>query len=108
MALLNALRDPEPGVRASAASAFQYWNTRLDAVVPALTRALSDSSSSVRGNAATSLGNFGRAAKPAVPELLKLLQDTNTYAGPRSPLSERAAQMLLKIDPEAAVRAAEK
>ena len=106
MALLNALRDPESGVRASAASAFQYWNTRLDVVVPALTRALSDSSSIVRGNAATSLGNFGSAAKPAVPELLKLLQDTNTYAGPRSPLSERAAQMLLKIDPEAAVRAA--
>ena len=105
-ALLNALRDPEPGVRASAASAFQFWDKRFDVIVPALTRALSDSSPSVRGNSATSLGNFGSAAKQAVPELLKLLQDTNTYPGPSSLLSERAVQMLLKIDPKAAARAA--
>jgi HEAT repeat protein len=94
------LEDRNPGPRSSAASAFQFWNQRLDAVVPALARALSDPDPSVRGNAATSLGNFGSAAKPAVPELLKLLQDTNDY--PR----KRAMEMLLKIDPEAAAKAA--
>jgi HEAT repeat protein len=98
-ALLNALRDPDSGLRMTAASALQFWNKRLDLVVPALTRALSDPDPSVRGNAATSLGNFGRAAIPAVPELLKLLQDTNDY--PR----RRAMEMLLKIDPEAAAKA---
>lgn len=99
-ALLRALEDNDPGPRASAASAFAFWNKRLDVVVPALARALSDPNPSVRGNAATSLGNYGSAAKPAVPELLKLLQDANDY--PR----KRAMEMLLKIDPETAARAA--
>ena len=98
-ALLNALRDADPGPRTAAASAFQFWSKRLDVVVPALTRALNDPDPNVRGNAATSLGNFGNAAKSAIPELLKLLRDSNSY--PR----ERAAEMLLKIDPEAATRA---
>src|SRR3989442_3138039 len=101
-ALLNALRDPDPGPRMAAASAFQFWNQRLDVVVPALTRTLSDLNPSVRGNAATSLGNFGKAAKSAVPELLKLLQDTNQYPVRSGYLHERARQILLKIDPEAA------
>lgn len=100
-ALLNALRDPDAGVRATAASAFQFWNKRLDLVVPALTRALSDPSPIVRRNAATSLGNFGTAARSAVPELLKLLQDTNTYPRRSGYLHQRARDMLLKIDPEA-------
>jgi hypothetical protein len=97
-ALVNALHDPDDGVRATAASAFQFWNKRLDLVVPALTQALSDPSPSVRGNAVTSLGNFGAAAKAAVPELLKLLQDTNHYPSRNGYLHERARLMLLKID----------
>jgi HEAT repeat protein len=63
---------------------------------------LNDPSPSVRGNAATSLGNFGPVAKSAVPELLKLLQDTNQYPARGGYLHERARQMILKIDPEAA------
>ena len=104
-ALLNALRDPDPGVRATAASAFQFWNKRLDVVVPALTRVLSDPNPGVRGNAAASLGNFGAAAKSAVSELLKLLQDTNTYPGWSGDMHQLAKGVLLKIDPEAAERA---
>jgi|SRR6185503_11577939 len=98
MALLKALEDPDPWMRASAAGALQFWNRRLDVVLPALTRALSDPNRTVRGNAAISLGNFGAAAKPAVPDLLKLLQDTNDY--PR----EHASRALLKIDPEVAAK----
>jgi len=64
---------------------------------------LNDPDPSVRGNAATSLGNFGSLAKPAVPELLKLLRDTNSYVS--GTVSDRAAKMLMKIDPEAANRA---
>ena len=102
-ALLNALRDPDRAVRSAAASAFGFWNVRLDVVVPALTHALNDPDPSVRGNAATSLANFGGAAKAAVPELLKLLQDTNSYVS--GTVGDRAAKMLLKIDPGAADRA---
>ena len=90
----------------AAASAFQFWNKRLDLVVPALTRALSDSDPGVRGNAATSLGDFGSAAKSAVPEMLKLLRDTNSYVS--GTVGDRSAEMLLKIDPEAAARAGRK
>jgi HEAT repeat protein len=106
-ALLKSLRDPDEAVRATAASAFQFWNQHLDEVVPALTRALSDPNPSVRGNAATSLGNFGQAAQSAVPALLALLQDTNTYPARSGQLKERARAMLFKIDPEA-VAGAEK
>ena len=101
--LLNALHDADRGVRGTAASAFQFWNTRFDVIVPALTRALNDPDPSVRGNVATSLGNFGNAAKTAVPELAKLLRDTNWYVS--GTLGDRAANVLLKIDPEAAARA---
>lgn len=55
-ALIAALHDSDSGVRMAAASAFQFWNVRLDLVVPELSRALSDPDPSVRGNAASSLG----------------------------------------------------
>jgi HEAT repeat protein len=102
-ALLNALHDSDPGVRMAVASAFQFWNTRLDLVVPALIEALSDPNPSVRGNAASSLGNFGRAAEAAAPSMVTLLRDTNAYVS--GTVGDRAAQMLLKIDPEAAANA---
>jgi len=102
-ALVAALHDSDRGVRMAAASAFHFWNVHLDSVVPELARALSDPDAGVRGNAATSLGNFGSAAKPAVPEFLNLLQDTNSYVS--GTVAERAAKMLSKIDPEAAIRA---
>jgi hypothetical protein len=105
-ALLTALRDSNRGVRMSAASAFQFWNTNLDSVVSGLTLALRDPDPSVRGNAATSLGNFGPSAKAAVPELLKLLRDTNSYVS--KTVADRAAEMLVKIDPEAAAKAGRK
>jgi HEAT repeat protein len=63
---------------------------------------LSDPHPTVRGNAATALGQMGDAAKPAVSELLRLLQDTNNY--PR----KRSMEVLRKIDPEAAAKAAGK
>ena len=103
IALIAALHDPDSGVRMTAASALKFWNTNLDVIVPELTRLLSDPVPSVRGNTATSLGNFGSAAKAAVPELLRLLQDTNSYVG--GTVGDRAAQMLSKIDPDAAIRA---
>jgi HEAT repeat protein len=102
-ALLNALHDSDPGVRMAVASAFQFWNKRLDLVVPALTEALNDPNPSVRGNAASSLGNFGKAAKAAVPAMVRLLRDTNPYVS--GTIGDRAAQMLLKIDPQAAAKA---
>ena len=75
----------------------------MDMIVPALTGALSDPDPSVRGNAATSLGNFGAAAQAAVPELLKLVHDTNSYVS--GTVGDRAAMMVIMIDPEAAARA---
>jgi len=84
------------------ASASQFWNTRLDLVLPGLTRGLSYSDPSVRGNAATSLGNFGRAAKAAAPQHQELLRDANSNA--LGTVSDGAAKTLLKIDPEAAAK----
>jgi HEAT repeat protein len=101
--LLAALHDPDPGVRMAAASAFQFWNTRLEIVVPGLLAMLNDPYPNVRATAATSLGNFGAAARMAVPQLMRLLQDTNGYAS--GTVADRAAQMLSKIDPEGAARA---
>lgn len=102
-ALLHALRDPDRGLRATAASALGMSvgisTAHRDAVIPALAEALNDPDPSVRGNAATSLGNYGTNAQLAVPQLLKLLQDTNDY--PR----RRSGEMLLRIDPATAARA---
>jgi HEAT repeat protein len=102
-ALLNALRDPSPSVRMSAASALAGWNTNLGEVVSALARVLDDPNPSVRGNAATSLGNFGGAARAAVPQLVRLLRDTNSYAS--GTVADRAAIVLRTVDPEAAAEA---
>ena len=102
-ALVAALRDFDPGVRMTAASAFGRWNTNLDLIVPELTRLLNDPDPSVRGNTATTLGNFGSAARSAVPDLLKLLQDTNSYVS--GTVADRARLMLLKVDPEAVANA---
>lgn len=101
--LFNALRDPDSGLRATAANALGMSGGKSrqhrDAVIAVLAEALSDSHPSVRGNAANSLGNYGTNARLAVPQLVRLLQDTNDY--PR----QQSAQMLLKIDPEAAAKA---
>ncbi len=105
-ALISALQDSDRGVRMAAASAFRFWNTHLEVVVPELTRVLSDPDPSVRGNAATSLGNFGSPAKAAIPALQKLLQDTNPYVS--GTVADRAAEMMSRIDPAAAVPAGAK
>ena len=97
--LTNALRDPDNGVRMAAASTLGHARDHREMIVPALRQALSDPDPSVRGNAATSLGAFGADAKDAVPEMLKLLDDPKTYP------KQRSAEMVLKIDPEAAAKA---
>ena len=99
-ALIAALRDSDPGVRMAAASALQFWNTNLNLIVPELARTLGDPDPSVRGNAVTSLGNFRTNAEAAVPEILRLLTDTNRYVS--GTVGDRAMQMLIKINPEAA------
>jgi HEAT repeat protein len=64
-----------------------------------LIRCLADTSVDVQQAAAEGLVNFGENAKPAVPTLVILLQNPN----PNIIGLARAA--LLRIDPEAAVRA---
>jgi len=102
-ALLNALHDPDRGLRITAASALGMSvgisAAHRDAVIPALVEALSDPEPSVRGNAANSLGNYGTNARVAVPQLLKLLQDTNSFP------QQAGAGSLLRIDPAAATAA---
>jgi HEAT repeat protein len=99
-ALLNALHDPDRGMRMTAASALGMSvgisATHRKAVIPALIEALNDPDPSVRGNTANSLGNYGTNALAAVPHLLKLLQDSNNF--PR----QASSGSLLRIDPAAA------
>jgi HEAT repeat protein len=92
-ALLEALRDPEPIVRARVASALGDLGPEArDAVYP-LVEALRDPDSSVRNSAASALGQIGPAARPAMPSLLEMLRDEE--------LRGYAAYALVQMGPEA-------
>jgi RNA polymerase sigma factor (sigma-70 family) len=98
-ALLNALSDPEPGVRFEAAPALAHIHQQLDVVIPALVKHLHDSDASVRRNTAFALGELGTDGKPAVPALIQLLKDDNVEVKPWT------KDALKKIDPVEAAQA---
>jgi HEAT repeat protein len=75
-ALLEALRDHDPGVRGHVAMALSSYEPHNASAVPALVRALrQDSNYYVRGTAAEILERMGRRARPAVSALMAALQD---------------------------------
>ncbi|MBL9122522.1 MAG: HEAT repeat domain-containing protein [Planctomycetaceae bacterium] len=68
-ALLTAMENRDPAVRARAAQAFARMGPEASAAVPALTRALQDRDPDVRKSAARALGQIGPAAESAIPAL---------------------------------------
>lgn len=79
-ALLVALKEPDPIVRAEAAEALGriYYFVEVDRVMPALIDALEDSDERVRQEAAEAFGRIGGPrASAALPALRKALQDSD-------------------------------
>jgi HEAT repeat protein len=100
LSTVNTSTDEE--VRASTVFALGGIHTEPERVVPVLIRCLADTSIDVQSEAATGLGNFGENAKLAVPALVVLLQN------PNQEVMNHARAALLRIDPEAAAKAAVK
>lgn len=73
--LLEALKDPDPVVRAYAGGALGEIGAKAKRAVPELSEALKDRNSAVRLGAATALGKIGRKAREAVPALEAAAQD---------------------------------
>jgi hypothetical protein len=95
-AIIAALEDSVPEVRAAAASILGTVNPGAAGVVDALVGALADNSASVRASAVWSLGSLGPAAAPALEELMKLSGTGEDYE--RVPVIEAIG----KIGPDAA------
>ena len=89
--LIDALRNPDEGVRRSAAQYLGEMRERAWVAVPALMATLSQRNSYVEGVEA--LGKIGRPAKQAIPALMKALTDTDAYR------RWCVAKALVNIDP---------
>jgi HEAT repeat protein len=73
----RGLEDPDPGVRAVAATYLGIIHEAPDEAVPALARALTDPDAEVRRSAAAALASFDTHAQPALPALQKASTDRN-------------------------------
>jgi len=70
-ALIDALQDADPRVRAVTCSVFRDQYTDVHEAVPALQQLLQDESPKIRGEAILSLGGLGAQSLPAASALLK-------------------------------------
>jgi HEAT repeat protein len=76
-ALISALEDPVPDVRAEAAESIGGFGEKAkDAVIP-LAKGLKDSNPRVRQEAAEALGKIGLDARDAIPYLREALRDAD-------------------------------
>ncbi|MBX7168553.1 MAG: HEAT repeat domain-containing protein [Pirellulales bacterium] len=80
-ALLEALRDPDPLVRAEAVRALARMGPEAEPALDALIAALQDGDKGVRRAAAGAIGQIGPAAKKAIPALVQALRDYEQDAG---------------------------
>jgi HEAT repeat protein len=76
-ALLPALRDADPGVRAWAARDIGDMGAAAAAAVPALRAMLRSRDAGSRGGACSALGAVGPAARAALPDLRRALDDAS-------------------------------
>jgi HEAT repeat protein len=93
--LAAMLQNPEPKLRARAATTLWGMGEKAADAVEALSKALQDADLEVRRSAAMALGAIGPAAAPAVPALIGALKDRD-YA-----VRQQAAQALGAIGPAA-------
>lgn len=73
--LLDALKDPDSGVRSVAATYLGIIHEGADKAVPALIEALRDPDVEVRRASAEALGSFGAEAESGLPALRKASSD---------------------------------
>jgi HEAT repeat protein len=97
-ALLAALQDPDPPVRAHSVATLSRVAKPAQVLTP-LTLSLDDPNEVVRVAALTGLSRLRAEARPAVPVLLGLLRD------PQPEVRRMAAVALRAIDPETAAQA---
>jgi HEAT repeat protein len=69
---VQALNDPDAGVRKNAARKLGNVGAADPAALPALTAALNDPEAGVRAEVILALVKFGPAAKDAVPQLAQM------------------------------------
>jgi WD40 repeat protein/HEAT repeat protein len=74
-ALLEAMKDPDPGIRAQASRLMVYNASQLKPAVGPLATLVSDPDVEVRYTAVESLKNFRKDALDALPALIKALAD---------------------------------
>jgi HEAT repeat protein len=91
---IQALKDPDPNVRYTAASTLQKYGPKAQEAVPALTEALGDSDTNVRMRAAYALGAIGAPAAGAVPALTKAQRDREKL------VREAATSALKQVQPK--------
>jgi HEAT repeat protein len=79
-ALLSALKDPDAGVRATAAEALSMIGVERDTepIVAVLIDSLNDEAAAVRQEAAEGLGRIGPRAKSGISALTRAMEDSNT------------------------------
>jgi len=94
-AVIDTLKDENPGVRAMAAWCLATTGGESDKTVPALILALQDNDYRVRAAVVHSLGTMGRRAEPAVPALEAALKDKESI------VRHEAAGALMTIGPSA-------
>jgi HEAT repeat protein len=72
-AVIAALKDPDPRVRASAATALGLMGSAAAPAVPRLVAVLKDTEGTVNYSAAEALGRIGPLAAAAVPDLIEAM-----------------------------------
>ena len=92
--LIDRMSDPDPGVRAVAATYLGIIHGGGAEAVTALVDALKDPLPEVRRAAAIALGSFGSDAQPAIPALRKASAD------PDEDVAREAGVALVKLSPQ--------
>jgi HEAT repeat protein len=89
--LVARMKDPDPGVRAVAATYLGIIHEGAGEAIPALIVGLRDPDPEVRRASAAAIGSFGEAAAPALPALKRAASDSH------DDVAREAGQAIVKL-----------